>query len=102
MAPSPTPGRIVQYRVSADDADMINRRREDYATSAKSIRTGFIAHAGNRVAEGQIFPALIVRVWDDAANGVNLKVFLDGNDDLWATSRKEGDDVGTWHWPERT
>lgn len=44
---------------------------------------------------------MIVRVWDEPQVTVNLQVFLDGNDTLWATSRQEGAEIGQWAWPER-
>ncbi|MGW4403445.1 hypothetical protein ACWEJ6_05415 [Nonomuraea sp. NPDC004702] len=31
----------------------------------------------------------------------NLQVHLDGNDTYWVTSRIEGGQPGTWHWPPR-
>ncbi|AZM47762.1 hypothetical protein DMB38_20005 [Streptomyces sp. WAC 06738] len=100
---TPTIGRTVHYRLSADDAECINRRRGDGATSGASHgHTGFIVHAGNHAAEGQILPAVIVRIWGKPEDGVNLQVSLDGNDTYWATSRKEGPDVGQWTWPELT
>lgn len=98
--PSPTPGRTVLYRLSDHDAQVINQRRADYTTSAKSMRTGFIGHVGNEAVEGAVYPAVIVRVWDHEPAAVNLAVHLDGNDTYWATSRCEGDDVGQWAWPE--
>lgn len=98
---TPTLGRTVHYRLSADDAECINRRRGDGEKSgARNGHTGYIVHAGNRAAEGQILPAVIVAIWEPGS--VNLQVSLDGNDLYWATSRKEGDDAGQWHWPERT
>ncbi|MGP3965694.1 hypothetical protein ACTWPT_58105 [Nonomuraea sp. 3N208] len=33
--------------------------------------------------------------------GINLQVFLDGNDTYWVTSRSEGDQSDTWTWPPR-
>ncbi|MGW3153664.1 hypothetical protein [Streptomyces sp. NPDC001089] len=101
MSPQPTLGRLVHYRVSEYDAELINRRRKDaYESGTFQEKTGAIAHVGNQVSEGQVFPALIVRLW--SAGTVNLQVFLDGNDVFWATSRQEGDDVGNWAWPEVT
>ncbi|MEU0213692.1 hypothetical protein ABZ281_00740 [Streptomyces sp. NPDC006265] len=100
MSTPPTIGRTVHYRASADDAVRINKRRKDaYKSGAYAQEDGTIAHVGNDVSEGQIFPAVVVRVWD--VGTANLQVLLDGNDTFWATSRKEGEDVGTWHWPER-
>ncbi|UXX97676.1 hypothetical protein N7U49_21865 [Streptomyces sp. AD2-2] len=96
---SPTIGRIVHYRATEYDAEQINRRRTDaYKSGAYAEENGAIAHTGNDVAEGQIFPALVVRVW--SGDLVNLQVHLDGNDVLWATSRSVGENPGQWEWPE--
>lgn len=98
----PSIGRIVHYTLSADDADQINRRRADFdERRSASARAGFVGHVGNRAAQGDRFPALIVRVWDEPQVTVNAQVFLDGNDVFWATSRAEGSAPGTWAWPER-
>lgn len=96
----PSPGRIVFYRVSAYDADAINRRRQDFQ-AAEPANTGFQAHVGNPVEVGDVFPAMIVRVFDRETGTCNLQVSLDGNDTYWATSRRAGDVDGTWHWPPR-
>ncbi len=104
-----TPGRIVLYVLSEQDAEEINRRR----TNPESIRerhvrgvwpAGAQAHIGNPVEPGQTYPAIVVRVWDaggDINPAINLKVLLDGNDDYWARSRlpNELKTEGTWHWP---
>ncbi len=92
-----TVGRIVQYRLSAADAEQINRRRPDGPRGADG--DGSIVHAGNHAAEGQVCAAVIVRVFD--APCANLQVLLDGNDSYWATSRSEGDGPGFWAWPTR-
>jgi len=76
--PTPAIGRIVHYG-----------------------RTGFVGHVGNRVEPGDTFPAVIVRVWDESTVTVNLQVLMDGADTLWATSRAEGVEAGTWAWPGR-
>ena len=117
----PSIGRIVHYRLSADDATQIMRRR----TTGKSIAdrmknaippdagrntepifgwpAGAQAHIGNDVNEGDIFPMLIVRVWGPTVySAVNGQVFLDGNDVFWATSRTVGDQPGTFSWPTRS
>lgn len=95
-----TPGRIVHYYLSAWDADQINRRRAD-AHAAEAGNTGKIIHVGNDVREGQLYPAIVVATWGGAS--VNLQVWLDGNDTLWATSRSEGEPhtPGKWSWPAR-
>lgn len=101
---TPTVGRIVHYQLTKQDAEQINRRR----TSAPSIRAriddnawpiGAQAHIGNAVSEGDIFPAIVVRVWPE--DRVNAQVFLDGNDTFWATSKAPGPDPGEWAWPPR-
>lgn len=100
----PTIGRIVHYKLSAYDAEAINRRRNDFVASTRT-RTGWQAHYGNSATAGDVYPALIVRVFDDAEDGTgtsNLQVSLDGNDTYWATSRKTGDEPGTWAWPARS
>lgn len=116
----PSIGRIVHYRLSADDAAQIMRRR----TTGKSIAdrmknaippdegrntdpiygwpAGAQAHIGNDVHEGDTFPMLIVRVWGPTATScVNGQVFLDGNDVLWTTSVSVGEGPRTWSWPAR-
>jgi hypothetical protein len=44
-------------------------------------------------------PAVIVRVWSDTC--VNLKVFIDGPQDMWVTSVCEGTGPRSWHWPAK-
>lgn len=99
--PAPTVGRIVHYRLSQQDANDINRRREDAQhADAGADRTGFVVHHGNQALEGQVCAATIVRVFNSDSHAVNLQVALDGNDSLWATSRPEGNEPGQWAWPE--
>lgn len=99
--PTPTLGRTVLFRASADDAAQINKRRKD-ATESRiaSKESGAVVHVGNEVAEGQVFPGVMVRIWQ--AGSVNLQVHLDGTDVFWATSRSEGNEPGQWTWPEVT
>lgn len=105
-------GRIVHYKLSQDDAQDINSRRHDFLAYQREAkpplspggrgRTGHIGHWGNAVRPGDIFPAMVVKVWPNHPDGlVNLQVYLDGNDVLWATSRAEGDEEGQWYWPVR-
>lgn len=101
-APTPAIGRIVHYRLSVQDAAAVNRRRQDFHESGSAAaRTGFVGHFGNRAEEGDLYAAMIVRVWNESTVTVNLQVLLDGTDVLWATSRAEGAEPGTWAWPER-
>lgn len=106
----PTVGRIVHYKLNDADARAINVRRADAdAYRRKSPRgeageagaTGHVAHAGNHVAVGEVYPALVVRVFDPSVTTANLQVLLDGNDTYWATSRVEGEEPGQWSWPPR-
>lgn len=89
--PAPTPGRVVLYRLTDDDARHITHER---------VHSG---QTGNHVEAGQTYPAMVVRVFPgNPDNAVNLRVLLDGQDPpLWATSRLPGTEPGTWAWPER-
>lgn len=96
----PTPGRIVLYRLTDADANLITQRRGT-------------AGPGNPVAAGQAYPAMVVRTFG-GGDAVNLQVLLDGFDTYWATSREQGEPPagekqatpgnippGTWCWPPR-
>lgn len=105
-------GSRVLYKLSAYDAEQVNRRREDFAEFNRKLRespapypqpgdhgrSGHIGHYGNPVAEGDVYPADVVHTWGSYA-AVNLQVHLDGNDCYWATSRGEGGEPGQWSWP---
>jgi hypothetical protein len=103
----PSVGRIVHYTLSQQDANEINRRRADFADYVKGggLRegtTGYVGHVGNHAQEGDVYPAMIVRIFGGTPeSAVNLQVFLDGNDTLWATSRTLGEGSFHWAWPER-
>lgn len=109
----PTIGRIVHYRLSADDVDVIGRRRTTGHSIAERMKygddpqlkawpAGAQAHIGNDPREGKSYPMLIVAVWGDTpTSAVNGQVFLDGNDVLWATSVAVGEGPRTWSWPPR-
>lgn len=107
----PTIGRIVHYTLSAQDAAEINKRRDDAAAYNRANAaadpgqpgaTGHQSHIGNRAEAGQVFPAMVVRVFDPKSSTLNLQVTLDGNDTFWAASRAEGDGESRWSWPART
>ncbi len=106
---TPTIGRIVHYRLSERDAQDINRRRHDFMTFTRTYgengnpgATGHVGHFGNAVRPGDIYPAMVVRVFQGNPHDMaNLQVHLDGNDLFWATSRHEGDEEGQWMWPPR-
>jgi hypothetical protein len=110
----PTVGRIVHYVLPEQEAQAINKRRKDAknhnaaGVTLASQELGPQIHIGNPVSAGDIYPAMIVRTWGDRPDSaVQLQVFLDGNDTLWATSvsHHDGPDGNhnhrTWHWPER-
>lgn len=97
-------GRTVLYTLNEDDAAKINKRRDDYnAHKAKFPGyegDGSICHVGNRVREGDVFPAVVVRAFEQA-NSANLQVTLDGTDTFWACSVSEGTGPRTWAWPTK-
>jgi hypothetical protein len=101
----PSLGRIVHYRLTDRDVETINKRRDDFASHRGRdgyTDTGYIAHFGNPPVPGQVFPAAIVRTWGNrSASVANLKVFLDGSDDLWVTSALQGEHDGQWSEPPR-
>ncbi|MFI8299981.1 hypothetical protein ACIGCZ_29055 [Streptomyces nigra] len=93
----PEIGDVVFYRLTAGDAAHINPwRRDFYQSGSADSRTGFIGHIGNAVHEGDVFPAVVVRVHAESTVTCNLRVLLDGSDTWWATSRAEGDEPGRW------
>lgn len=99
----PTIGRIVLYCLSAADADAINRRRTSGTAIALRIQKnewpiGAQAHIGNAVTEGDVVPAIVVKVYGDDC--ISVRAFLDGTDDFWATSISvsEGAEPGKFHW----
>lgn len=107
----PSVGRIVHYRLSSEDANAINRRRTNASSIAERMDVnawpkGAQAHIGNSEGAGAVLPLVICRVWPDefgpGVPGVNGQVLLDGNDQLWITSAKEGTESGQWSWPPRT
>lgn len=105
-------GRIVHYRLAEADAQDINRRRHDFSAFSRMYTrpdqpgnpgaTGHVGHFGNPVKPGDVYPAMIVRIFPENPHDiVNLQVHLDGNDLYWATSRHQGDGEGQWQWPQR-
>lgn len=70
-------GKTVLYTLSEQDVkEIIERRRLVGAAIAR----------GNTPTAGQEYPAIILGDWGGSAN---LRVFLDGYDEHWATSRPE-------------
>jgi len=93
-AEGPFLGAIVHYKLTEPDAFVINERRAKIKASDK-LGTALTVQ-GNHAREGDIFPAIVVRIVQTGAENevnppVNLQVFLDGDDSFWATSRHERD-----------
>ena len=91
----PSLGRIVLYKLSVNDLSEIAR-----------IRMLGGAARGNVPLVGEEVPLIVTSVKEprlaaDLPRRLNGQVILDGNDSLWVTSVPEGDEPGTWHWPER-
>ena len=84
---------IVNYRLSAENAALINKRRSE--STAAPVMGGQL-HDGNEAREGQILPMVITAIWSDTL--VNGQVFLDGNDSFWATSVAQGNEPGNWNY----
>jgi hypothetical protein len=105
MTQTPSIGRIVHYTLSEQDAAQINKRRSDArnlnaaGVTLASQGLGPQIHIGNPVEAGDVFPGIVVRVWN--VGSVQLQVFLDGNDTFWATSVTLGDGERNWSWPPR-
>lgn len=98
QAPKATIGRIVIYKVSETDSELISAQRNARNDVHSRVAGEVGLHAGNESSEGNEYPMMIVANWGDSVNG---QVFLDGNDTFWATSVSEGDAPGQWHWPTR-
>lgn len=83
---TPYQGQHVLYTLAESDAEQIRARRAQLGIS------------GNSPAPGEVCPAVVVRLWNPTY--ANLKVFLDGQDDFWATSRYYGTSTGCWRAPD--
>lgn len=93
----PFPGRIVQYTLTQDDADQINRRRRDAENNEAIGNTGFVLHVGNPVSARDTFPMMITRAWlERDGMPVNGQVILDGNDGLWVVRAIQGELEGQY------
>lgn len=80
--------QIVRYTLSEYDAAQIDKQAPQ-VVDGRQVR--------NAVSVGIVYPALIVQAFGSA---VNLRVFLDGAGEYWATSRTAGDGEGRWSWPQ--
>jgi hypothetical protein len=92
---------VVNYKLSSNDAEKINKRRTTSLSIKERIEEelwplGAQAHIGNEATEGQILPMVITAVHSESC--VNGQVFLDGNDTLWVTSVLQGNEPGNWNY----
>lgn len=98
------------YTLTAKDAEEVNRRRDVFRRLQGQnqdehwIGGAFQSHIGNPEGEGSVRPMVVVQAWPDefgpGVPGVNGKVLLDGTDELWVKSVREGASPGQWRWPE--
>jgi hypothetical protein len=125
-SPPPSVGRIVHFRLTAEQAEQVNRRRviSDHAgvLDAAGNRlwpNGAMRHVGNSVGEGSVVPLIVTAVWPkefeggwlsehapgtkyQSAFGINGQALLDGNDSLWVTSAPQHETLpGCWFWPPK-
>jgi len=94
---NPAIGDIIRYVLHKDNVRDINRRREDASKNReemRSLKPGFQAHIGTPVKERDYCPAIVTAI--HANFTINLKVFLDGSDDLWVTFIGYGHHPGSW------
>ncbi len=94
-------GQMVQFVLTEDMCQAINRRRDDaydHLPQIQEAKAGYIAHVGNPPCSGEIVPMIITRVWEE--DRVNGQIILDGNDHYWATSVARGSGYGEWDFPE--
>jgi hypothetical protein len=105
---APRLGQVVAYRLTADDAAQVNRRRTTARSIAERIPSldwpmGAQAHIGRTAHENDDLPMIIVRVTPGTpADAVNGQVFLDGTDILWKEDVLPGDVPGTFRYLETT
>jgi hypothetical protein len=81
---APRRGLWVDYALASYDVEAIAARR--------GMSEGILN--GNAANEGDVYPLLITRPWGDTPTSVcNGQVFLDGNDILWVTSRRQDENA---------
>jgi hypothetical protein len=96
---TPRIGMTVDYTLSEQDADHINRRRAHALERARLDGHNYPVHVGNSAAAGDVRPMVITHVWSDKPephHAVNGQVQLDGNDLHWVTSVQQGEGERQW------
>ncbi|WP_439444454.1 hypothetical protein ABWU93_11405 [Xanthomonas translucens pv. translucens] len=95
---------VVRYTLSDRDAQLINARRRTAAQIQDAILSdawsmGAQPHLGNPVREGDVFPAIVVRLGPEQR--INAQVFLDGMDVHWVCNVPPALDAtpGSWRLP---
>jgi hypothetical protein len=99
---APPVGTAVQYVLTAQDAAEANQDRAKHFNFTRTLgavlHTGHVGRVGNTAHEGDVCAATVLRVFNEASPTVNLRVHLDGNDDVWRTSAAHGNAPGNWHY----
>jgi hypothetical protein len=88
-----TIGRIVHYRLTEEDAQLIRTLR----ASANQLALPAEMQEFD-VRAGEVYPAIAVKVY--GPHQASLQVFIDAPFPLWAKGRSEGEGVGEYLWPE--
>jgi hypothetical protein len=94
-------GKILIYKLTSEDAAVINRRR----TTSVDIRerighgqwpAGAQAHIGSPVVSGQEYPMIVT----STSTGILVdgQVFLSGSDTYWVENRNRGSHNGQWRF----
>lgn len=87
----PTPGQNVLYKLSDEDAQKVNSRREYVKQNPKIVEAGVRPLVESRVRPGDEFPMLITYIWNKGEDSlVNGHVMLEANDCLWVDRVKQG------------
>lgn len=100
----PTIGRIVHYRLSADDAQYINARRahaQAHLDHHRETKNGAQIHVGSQVGGGDLVAMVVTSVPKNFGRLIDGKCLLNGSDDYWVTNVSHGNNTSQWCWPER-
>lgn len=90
-----TIGKLVHYKLDADDCTLIEAMRSTMEAEF-SIPS---AMQGEDVSEGEIYPAVVVKVQSGAE--VSLQVALPGTPGaVYLRNKGQGLEQGSWCWPE--